>query len=150
MLMTAMPSWMLFCPRRPRLCVSEMPGGYCAALTDVSSVFKFKAVVCAYDDSVFFISSRGKPVVYSTAKNVWNYVPVFSKIHIPNHGSDNYVHGLDSSGEFEKRERERLQTQIVQVCFKRRDGQSVAGWPPRWRNCRQPDHEDLPVAASNV
>ena len=83
--------------------VSEMPGGFCAALAEETSniVFKFKVVVCGHKDSIFFMSSRGKPVIYSTTKNAWSYVSLFNKMqHLPNHiGRDNhYIHGgLDSA-----------------------------------------------------
>lgn len=66
--------------------VSEMPGGFCGALVeDTNSVFKFKTVVCGHKDSIFFMSSRGKPVVHSTTKNAWSYVPLLRKMqHVLN------------------------------------------------------------------
>ena len=82
--------------------VSEMPKGFCAALAEEisNSVFKFKAVVYGHKDSIFFMSSRGKFVIYSTTKNAWSYVPLFNKMkHLPNHiGQDNhYIHGDSDS-----------------------------------------------------
>lgn len=68
--------------------ISEMPRGFCAALGNgnTDSVLKFQRAVCGYKDSIFFMSSGGKPVVYSTTKNAWSYVPVFNTMQNPKQG----------------------------------------------------------------
>jgi hypothetical protein len=115
--------------------VSEMPGGFCAALAEETSnsVFKFKAIVCGHRDSIFFMSSRGKPVVYSTTKNAWSYVPLFSKMqHLPSHvhRDNHYLHGGSDSAAVALRVRFRS----GQVTNHGRG--AAAGRPPRWRYCQ--------------
>jgi hypothetical protein len=108
--------------------VSEMPGGFCGAIVEeTNSVLKFKTVVCGHKDSIFFISSRGKPVVYSSTKNAWSYVPPFSKMqHVPNHiDLDNASVAVQNPLRVRS-----PSTQIING-----PPSVVDGRPPRWRKC---------------
>ena len=81
-----------------------MQGGFSVALLGEDTITCSKLfrdiVVRGHKDCIFFMSSRGKPVVYSTIKNVWSYVSLLSEMQhiVPIGQDDHYLHSgaLDS------------------------------------------------------